>query len=151
MAGRKPKPTELKVVQGTFRKDRAKPREAKASGDLKDCPVHFGESQKEVWDYAIAHAPKGLLKNLDCSVLEIWVVAYVFHREAAKQVAIEGQIITAPSGYPITNPYMSNMNRQAQIMLKASSEMGFTPSSRSRISVDPEISIDDPWEKLAKS
>jgi P27 family predicted phage terminase small subunit len=143
MAGRKPKPTQLKVVQGTFRKDRANAREPKPSGDLTAAPVHFTDAQREVWDYAIANAPKGL------SVLEVWVVASVFHREAAQKVATTGQIIKSPSGYPVMNPYMANMNKQAQIMLKAAAEMGFTPASRSRIVVAEELVGDDPWAKLA--
>lgn len=149
MAGRKPKPTQLKVVQGTFRKDRANAREPKPSGDLTSAPVHFSDTQRELWDYAIANAPKGLLKMLDLSVLEIWVTACVFHREAAQKVATTGQIIKSPSGYPVMNPYMANMNKQAQIMLKAAAEMGFTPASRSRIVVAEELVGDDPWAKLA--
>lgn len=149
MAGRKPKPTQLKVVQGTFRKDRANAREPKPSGDLTSAPAHFTDTQREVWDYAIANAPKGLLKMLDLSVLEIWVTACVFHREASQKVTSTGQIIKSPSGYPVMNPYMANMNKQAQIMLKAAAEMGFTPASRSRIVVAEELVGDDPWAKLA--
>ncbi len=149
MAGRKPKPTQLKDVQGTFRKDRANAREPTPSGDLTSAPAHFSDTQREVWDYAIANAPKGLLKMLDLSVLEIWVTACVFHREASQKVASTGQIIKSPSGYPVMNPYMANMNKQAQIMLKAAAEMGFTPASRSRIVVAEELVGDDPWAKLA--
>lgn len=149
MAGRKPKPTQLKVLQGTFRKDRGNQREPKPSGDLFDAPKHFNDAQREVWEYAIEHAPRGLLKKLDLSVLEVWVVACVFHREAALKVATTGQVIKTPAGYPVMNPYMANMNKQAQVMLKAASEMGFTPASRSRIVVAEELVGDDPWAKLA--
>lgn len=149
MAGRKPKPTQLKVVTGTFRKDRANEREPKPTGDLSDAPEHFSEAQRAAWEYAIQHAPKGLLKKLDLSVLEIWVTACVFHREAAQKVATTGQVIKSPSGYPVMNPYLANMNKQAQIMLKAAAEMGFTPASRSRIVLAEEAVGDDPWAKLA--
>jgi len=149
MAGRKPKPTALKVVQGTFRKDRANEREPKPSGDLSDAPEHFSEAQRAAWQYAIEHAPKGLLKKLDLSVLEIWVTACIFHREAAQKVAQTGQVIKSPSGYPVMNPYLANMNKQAQIMLKAAAEMGFTPASRSRIVLAEESVGDDPWAMLA--
>ena len=149
MAGRKPKPTQLKVVQGTFRKDRSNQHEPKPSGDLSTAPAHFNEAQREAWQCAIAHAPKGLLKMLDLAVLEIWDTACVFHREAAQKVATTGQVIKSPSGYPVMNPYMANMNKQAQIMLKAASEMGFTPASRSRIVVAEETLGNDPWAMLA--
>lgn len=149
MRGRTPKPTQLKLVQGTLRKHRTNANEPKPQGDLAEPPAHFSEAQREVWEYAIEHAPKGLLKKLDLSVLEIWVTAFVFHREASQKLAITGQVIKSPTGYPVMNPYLANMNRQAQIMLKAASEMGFTPASRSRIAVAEEAIGDDPWARLA--
>jgi P27 family predicted phage terminase small subunit len=149
VVGRKPKPTQLKVVQGTLRQSRVNKREPKVSGDLLTAPAHLSDAQREIWDYAIANAPKGLLKRLDLSVLETWVVACVFHRDAVKQVTENGQVVTSPNGYPIVNPYLSNANKQALIMMKAASEMGFTPASRSRIVVAEEMVGDDPWAKLA--
>lgn len=149
MAGRKPKPTHLKIVTGNPGKRPLNKREPKVSGDLSEAPAHFTDVQREIWDYAIANAPKGLLKQLDLSVLETWVVACVFHRDAVKQVTENGQVVTSPSGYPIVNPYLSNANKQALIMMKAASEMGFTPSSRSRIVMAEETINDDPWAKLA--
>jgi P27 family predicted phage terminase small subunit len=149
MAGRKPKPTPLKIVQGTFRKDRSNEREPQPSGTLCEAPDYLTPEQKEIWDYAIAHAPAGLLKKLDLSVLQVWVIACAFHREAALKVTSAGQVIKTPAGYPVINPYMANMNKQAQIMLKAASEMGFTPASRSRIVVAEETVADDPWARLA--
>lgn len=149
MAGRKPKPTHLKIVQGTIRKDRANKAEPKPVGDLSLAPTFFSEQQREVWDYAIAHSPKGLLKQLDLSVLEVWVTACVFHREASAKVTLEGQVVTSPKGHMMTNPHMSNMNRQAQIMLKAAAEMGFTPASRSRIAVPEQGEKSDPWASFA--
>jgi P27 family predicted phage terminase small subunit len=149
MAGRKPKPTQLKIVQGTYRKDRANVRELKPNGDLTLPPSYFTDEQKEVWSYAIQNAPKGLLKNLDISVLEIWVTSYVNYREASQKVKTLGQVIKSPSGYPIVNPYLGNMNKQATIMLKAASEMGFTPASRSKIVMAEEAIEADPWAVLA--
>jgi P27 family predicted phage terminase small subunit len=148
-AGRKPKPTQLKVVQGTYRKDRANPHEPVAAGDLFEPPTHFNEDQRAVWTYAIENAPRGVLRKIDLSVLEVWVTAYVYHREASSRVASTGQVITTKTGYPITNPFMANMNKQAQIMVKAASEMGFTPASRSRIVVAEGMIHDDPWARLA--
>ena len=148
MAGRKSKPMQLKLIQGTFRKDRSNEREPLPSGNLSAAPEHVSDEQRAVWDYAISHAPKGLLKNLDFSVLEVWVTACVFYREAVKKLAIAGQVIKTPSGYPVVNPYMSNMNKQSQTMLKAAAEMGFTPASRSRIVVAEEVVGNDPWAKL---
>ena len=151
MAGRKKKPTELKIIQGTFRKDRANLREPKVDGELSaEPPPHLTDDQKEIWRYAIERAPSGLLKPLDVSVLLVWVVAFSLYKEAAEKLRVSGQVIRSPSGYPMVNPYLSNMNKQGQIMLKAASEMGFTPASRSRIVMGEEMEQDDPWATFAQ-
>jgi P27 family predicted phage terminase small subunit len=149
MAGRKKKPTELKIIEGTYRKDRDNPLAPKVTGDLINPPNYFTQEQCEVWKYAIENSPKGLLKKLDISVLEIWVTSYVVYRECFSKVQEMGQVVTSPSGYPIVNPYLSNMNKQALIMMKSASEMGFTPTSRSKVSVEQESNTQDPWEALA--
>ena len=149
MRGRKPKPTDMKVLQGTFRKDRSDEREPKPAGRLRDAPDHLTAEQKEIWNDAIQNAPSGLLKPLDWSVFEVWVVASHTHRVAAEKVQTMGQIVKSPSGYPIVNPFLSSMNKQAAIMIKAASELGFSPTARSRIVIAEEVIQDDPWAKLA--
>lgn len=145
----KKKPTKLKIVEGTYRADRSNPREPMPQGDLESAPEYLTQEEREVWDYAIKCAPGGLLKKLDFCVFEAWVRSYVFHRAAAQKVNEQGQVVSAPSGYPITNPYMSNMNRQAAIMLKAAAEMGFSPASRSKVVMSEDEKQDDPWAALA--
>ena len=102
-------------------------------------------TQRAGWEYAIAHAPKGLLKNLDRSALVVFVVAEDLHHQATVAVAKFGLITKSPTkGEPIQNPYLPIINRQAQIMLKAGAELGFTPSSRSRVSGDGADEESDP-------
>jgi P27 family predicted phage terminase small subunit len=149
MRGRKPKPTELKIVQGTFRKDRANPRQPAAHGYLLDPPDHLNDEQKEIWRSAIEEAPKNLLKKIDRSNFEIWVVSYATYRECQKMLAKTSQVIKTTHGNWITNPVLTNMNKQAQLMLKAASEMGFTPASRGRVIADQDVETDNPWSKLA--
>lgn len=148
---RKKKPTELKMIEGTYRKDRDNPLAPKVTGDLISPPNYFSEAQADVWKYAIENAPKGLLKKLDISVLEVWVNAYVTYRESYAKVQEMGQVTVSPSGYPIVNPYLSNMNKQAVIMMKASSELGFSPTSRGKVSVSVEEVEDDPWARIANA
>jgi len=39
------------------------------------------------------------------------------------------------TGVPMQSPYLAIANKQAQIMTKAATETGFTPESRSRITL----------------
>ena len=148
MRGRKQKPSALKILQGTARACRLNENEPRPHGDLVEAPEHFTLEQRAIWDYAIANAPRGLLKRLDLSVLEVWAVACAAHREAVQKLARTGQVIKSPSGYPIVNPFMSNMNRQAQIMLKAAEQLGFSPASRPRVHVDAEAEKTNPFESF---
>jgi P27 family predicted phage terminase small subunit len=55
--------------------------------------------------------------------------------EAMEQIQKYGTMIKSPTGFPVQSPYLSIANRQAEIMMRIASEFGFTPASRSRISV----------------
>lgn len=147
---RKPKPTLLKLVQGTNQKCRANPNEPMPAGNLSTAPDWFTDSQKEGWDFAIKHSPAGLLKLLDQSVLTIWVVAEDLHREASKRLAIDGLLTTTPNGMQIQSPYLPIMNRQAVLMMKAASELGFNPTARSKIVIPPEPRENSPWAQFIK-
>jgi P27 family predicted phage terminase small subunit len=148
-SGRKAIPTQLKLVQGTLRKDRINKKEPKFSTNLGKCPRKFNPAQTEAWEYAIANAPKGLLKSMDFSTLQIWVTALVTYEEAMEKVFELGQVTQAPSGYLMSNPYLTNANKQAQILLRAASDLGFTPASRSRISVDESSGEENPFAMFA--
>ena len=137
MRGRKPKPTFLKLLDGNAGRRPLNADEPQPQGDLSGAPDWMSDAQKAGWRYAIEHAPASLLKRLDRSILTVWVVAEDNHRAAAEKVSKYGQVIKAPvSGQPMQSPYLGIMNRQAQIMMKAVSELGFSPASRPRIKIE---------------
>jgi len=138
MSGRKPKPTWLKIVNGNPGKRPLNTNEPQPVGDLTSAPDWMSPSQKEGWDYAIAHSPRGLLKLIDRSVLAVWVVAEDTHRQASEKVTEQGLLMTTKTGELVQSTYLPIQNRQALIMMKAGSELGFSPTARARISVPPE-------------
>ena len=146
MRGRKPKPTALKELEGNPGKRRLNQREPKPTGDLYAAPGWMTDSQREGWAYAITHSPHGLLKHLDRSVLAIWVVAEDLHREAAEKIAQYGLLTKSPNaGLPLQSPYLAILNKQAQLMLKAGSELGFSPASRTRVQVETGLNSPMAW------
>lgn len=136
MLGRKPIPTHLKLVKGNPGKRKINRREPQPIGELKTAPDWLTDEQKEIWNYAITHAPPGLLKMIDASVLVVWTVARDTHQKAAQNFAKSKMLYTTKSGDPMQNPLLPVMNKQAILMMKAAGELGFTPSSRSRIEID---------------
>lgn len=149
MKGPKPKPTHLKLLAGNPGKRPINKTEPKPVGDLFDCPEWMTEDQSLAWSYAISESPKGLLKRLDRSALTVWVVSEDMHRQATIAVGKFGMLTkSSQKGEAIQNPYLPIINRQAAIMMKAAAELGFTPSSRSRISVDSSDPVDNKFSQF---
>lgn len=160
MRGRKPKPTHLHKLTGTFRKGRhgcARAGEPVANGALIDPPAWMTSQQQEIWTYAIAHAPAGLVKMIDASILAVWVVAYDQHRVAAEQQAKidAGNALPLLSrdkdGLAVASPYIGVMNRAGLRLMKAASELGFTPACRPRIADGATALEEDasPWSRFS--
>ena len=76
MRGRRPNPTTLHLLHGTYHtgkhgRDRA--GEPVAQGDLYRAPPGPTPSQRAGWRYAIERAPRGVLKQIDRAMLLVWV------------------------------------------------------------------------------
>lgn len=153
MQGRKPLPTAIKEATGNLGKRTLNQLEPKPVGNLEEVPEWFNEEQTKSWRYAILNMPVGVLKRIDSSALTIWVVAEYLHRDATQKVMVSGSIVKTERGNPIQNPYLPVINRQAQIMLKAASELGFTPASRPRLEIDAAsfpTEEDDPFAEFTQ-
>lgn len=138
MRGRRPKPTYLRVLDGNAGRRPTNGAEPQPAGNLEDCPPpeYLSDEQKRVWREAIKHAPPGLLRKLDWAVFEQWVVHHANFLEAAAKVKVTGQLIKKGEGGWDWNPYMAIMNKQSALALKCAAELGFTPSSRTRVKVE---------------
>lgn len=131
--GGRVKPTALKILNGKPGHNPL-PNNPVAEGDITAAPEHFSEAQRAAWDYAIANAPLSLLKLIDRATLTAFIVAEDMHRQATIQIEKHGMLVKHPdTGSAMENPYISILTKQATILLRAAAEMGFTPSSRSRV------------------
>jgi P27 family predicted phage terminase small subunit len=137
MRGRKPKPTYLRVLDGNAGRRPQNQDEPAPAGALDELapPDHLTEAQKRIWRDALKNAPPGLLRKLDWAVFEQWVVHHANFLDAAAKVSSTGQLIKKGDGWD-WNPYMSIMNKQSALALKCAAELGFTPSSRTRVKVE---------------
>src|SRR5262245_44666985 len=134
--GRKPKPTWLKLVAGKPGHHPLNLDEPIAEGDLKEPPAWLPAEQLPIWEAAIKAAPPGLLKELDRSVFTVWVTACWLHQVAINRIAKSGSVVRDPvTGRPMTSPYTKVAVDNSKIMIRAASEMGFSPTSRARVKV----------------
>ena len=99
-----------------------------------ECPPELGPIARQEWDRIVGELTiLGVLSSFDRGPLAAYCIAYALWIEAIEMVQKHGAMIKSPKGFPIQSPYLSTVNRQAEIMLRIASEFGFTPASRSRI------------------
>ena len=136
MRGRRPKPTRLKVLTGNPGRRPLNASEPRPEAVVPECPVELGPVARREWDRLAGElAPLRILTNLDRAALAAYCGAYGMWAEATEAIQKFGTMVKSPSGYPVQSPYVSIANRQAEIMMRIASEFGFTPASRSRISL----------------
>jgi P27 family predicted phage terminase small subunit len=128
--GPKPVPLELRELRGNPRQHAVPTDVPEGEGVLFEAPEWMDEEQRLQWDYALEHAPYGLLTATDREVLAIWCVAAVEYARAVAQVRANPQVVRTKEGNAIQNPYIGIVNRQALIMMRAGAEMGFSPAAR---------------------
>ena len=149
-AGRKPKPTRMKVVQGTFRKDRANPGEPKPKRQLPPCPDFLkGTARQEYFRIGRKLERIGVLTEIDDLALIGLCQSWAEYLEATEQASKTGMLVKSPSGYPIFNPYVTLANQALKRVKSFLTEFGMTPSSRTRVMAAPgESEVDNPWRDL---
>jgi P27 family predicted phage terminase small subunit len=136
------KPTRLKLIQGTFRKDRAIPNEVKPAVASPVVPGHLSDEAKVEWGRLSQELEcLGLLSRIDRAALAAYCECWSDWVEACRMCATkDGQdrkVIKTVAGNFIENPYYSIKKRAAELMHKFLTEFGMTPASRSRINAMP--------------
>jgi P27 family predicted phage terminase small subunit len=153
MPGRNPLAAMVKEIKGTLQKCRTNVREPRPTTALCTPPEYMSDGAKEAWNYAVTNSPPGLLSALDGAILERWVNCSGLYREALSKInraGVSGMIIRTPSGILRRSPLMDVIRDLALEMKGYEAEMGFTPASRSRISVPAKSDKDkDPWSEIA--
>ena len=151
-AGRKPKPTVLKLIQGTYRSDRANPSEPKPCAMIPPCPKYLqGEAQKQYKKMAKKLARIGLMTELDDLALSMLCQAWSEYLEATDQMKKSGMLVKSPNGFPVLNPYLIAANQALKKVRSLLAEFGMTPGSRSRIHAAATADeSENEWTKLLK-
>lgn len=137
-AGRKPKPTHLKLLQGKaghrkLNENEPTPEPVTARPEP---PRHLSGFAVAEWDrmYGILERNR-LLTEADLSAFAAYCQAYGRWQEAEDLVAKQGLMILSPNNFPMQHPALAVANKAMEQMHKFLIEFGMTPSSRSRVQV----------------
>lgn len=146
MKSKKAKVSHLQIVGGsTMPLD---PPPVEQSDELLDPPSTFKPRERIVWSECIRNAPDGVLRKIDTGILEIYVKAKVQWERAAENVEANGTICKGPNGGVMHNPFVGVMNTQAKMMMRAISQLGFSPVTRQRVKANGKTRRSNPFGKL---
>jgi len=138
-SGRKPKPTALKVLAGNPGHRPLNQHEPKPTG-IPTCPTQLNTVAKAEWNRVKKElVPLGLLTSVDRAALAAYCTVYARWVKAEAQIEKLGEYIkSSKSSYLIQAPWVGVANKALELMHRYAVEFGFTPSSRSRLSVEPQ-------------
>ena len=134
MAGRKPKPTAVKKLEGNPGKRKLNTKEPNPGKGMPDCPAWLLPEAKTEWIRLSEKLNQmGVLTEIDRSVFAAYCQSYARWKEAQEHIDSEGSTFETDKGYQQQTPWVGIANTNQKLMLQAASEFGLTPSSRSRI------------------
>lgn len=140
--------TSLKIVAGTYRKDRDAPRKAAPVSTPGEPPSYFTTSQVVLWREVVASAPPGHLTKMDRSAIEGYSVLWDARNRAGELLnASGGQLIVRSSdGHkrPIQNPYLRAFRSLTADLAALESVLGCSPRARSSMNINVDAFPDDP-------
>lgn len=149
------KPTQQKIIQGTFRKHRAKQGEPKPEllMQVPKPPVHLNSYGKQMWrKVAPELVAKRIISTLDLHSLEILCDAYGMYRASRAAMLRNGKRTLAQylKGQNSQTTPEATMMRQCWATYKSfMSEFGLSPSSRTKLDVPgAKEAEEDPMERL---
>jgi P27 family predicted phage terminase small subunit len=136
--GARPKPTALKVLQGTDRADRRNEHEPQTTAAIPACPDHLSGEAKSEWErVGRLLAGLGLVTQIDRAALAAYCQAWGRWVEAEEAIKRHGVVIKSPNNFPIQSPYLAIANKAMDQMRLLLAEFGMTPSSRTRVTASP--------------
>jgi P27 family predicted phage terminase small subunit len=150
--GTKPKPIALRKVMGNPGKRALPTAEAQFIPSLPSPPPHLSDDAKVEWGRASDELYKvGLLTSADRSVFGAYCQAYgrwaqserTIIEMGKKDLLTGGLMIKTSNGNAIQNPLVGIANKAMADMVRYATELGMTPSARSRITAAPPISKED--------
>lgn len=148
MAGRKPLPTNVHLLQGNRSKKPASQLRDQVlpNVEIPNCPTHLLPAAKKEWKRVAEQLEGlGLISQMDRAALAVYCQAYARWVQAEtkiKALGDAGLIEETPSGYKQMSVLLQISNRSVEQMHKFMGEFGMSPSSRSRVTQSPVEQLD---------
>lgn len=137
MAGRRPKPTAIRRLEGNRGKRAWNRAEPQPPDGVPRCPSHLNQVARTEWRrVARALHAMGVLTVIDRAALAAYCQTYAKWVEAEQRLRDTPPLLKTPSGYVQQSPWVAIANKQLELMGRYMTELGMTPASRSRVAAD---------------
>ena len=134
--GPKPKPTQLRLLQGNPGKRPINTAEPQP-GALGAPPADLCDIGLAKWAELIRLECWGLVATqADADLLEQYCRIHAQLKKAEGKVAEFGELVKSPNGFPCQSPWLNIVNRCRADMFRIALEFGGSPASRTRLSTD---------------
>ncbi|MGL4926525.1 MAG: phage terminase small subunit P27 family [Plesiomonas shigelloides] len=153
MAGRRPKPTHLKVVTGNPGKRKLNDKEPTPAREIPSPPEHLSDWGKVAWGkLTVLLDGMGILTVADTLALERLCSIYAQILRLEDQIAVEGNTYTTKTqmgdflikGHPSVGQ-LADADRRFKSYLV---EFGLTPAARTKVKVDGGEEEEDPLSRF---
>jgi P27 family predicted phage terminase small subunit len=157
ITGRKPKPTQLKLITSNPGKRQVNRKAAKAKAAIPAAPNHLTADALEEWNRGATELYNlGILSEIDRAALAAYAMAYGRWVQAERGIAkmaekdqlTGGLMIKTSNGNAVQNPLVGTANKAAADMLRYAAEFAMTLSARSRIAAQPPEEGADPADRF---
>lgn len=164
MRGRKPLPTNVKLLRGNPGKRQISLDQFRPEARIPPCPKHLQGEAKREWARVtrlldecamIAAVDRGALAML-CTCWGRYVNAEEMIEKAAEQApGSHGLFVKSPNNFPVQSPWLAVSNRAMDMYRQWCAEFGITPAQRARVAPQttqgqlPGMEKPEGWGKFA--
>jgi P27 family predicted phage terminase small subunit len=140
MSGPRPKPSGLRLIEGTDKRGRAGKKldlskEPVAPDGELVCPYELNDEKQEIWDRTVRDLETmGVASPADANQVAAYVEAVHLHRRASIALADQGLLVQGDK-VRVMNKLIQIQRESAATMLRFAQEFGLTPSARTRVEV----------------
>lgn len=146
--GRRPgqpaKRTELKRLTGNPGGRALNDREPEPDGNRPKIPPHVEGEAALTWEWLCDELDRmGILSSGDVAIMTLYCDTWAEYQEARAKVQKYGSILFGKEGTPFNSPYLNQEAMFKKQLERYASELGLTPSSRSRVHASPKAKANE--------
>ena len=135
MAGRPPKPTRLKILEGNPGRRELNASEPHPTDGHVICPSWIDSYARRQWTRVLPTLPSRLITDADVDMLALYCQAIADIRRYRVYLRRAGETYTTSTGRLAARPEIAMLAKARSDAVKLSNLLGLNPSARSRLSV----------------